>query len=82
LAALAARYADYVNIILPLGKLGRMSAEGFQLLNDEALRERVSYVRAEVKRLGRDPGAIKIATSFRYLWWWRLRKRRVRLWRL
>jgi len=38
-----------------------MSAEGFRLLNDDAFRERVSYVRTEAKRLGRDPGAIKIS---------------------
>lgn len=30
-------------------------------MNDQAFRERVDFVRAEAKRLGRDPKAIKIS---------------------
>jgi probable F420-dependent oxidoreductase len=58
---IAAKYADYVNIIPPVGKLGRMSADGLKRMNDDAFRERVDFARAEAKRIGRDPQAIKIS---------------------
>jgi alkanesulfonate monooxygenase SsuD/methylene tetrahydromethanopterin reductase-like flavin-dependent oxidoreductase (luciferase family) len=38
-----------------------MSAESLRLMNDEAFRDRVAFVRAEAKRIGRDPKAIKIS---------------------
>jgi alkanesulfonate monooxygenase SsuD/methylene tetrahydromethanopterin reductase-like flavin-dependent oxidoreductase (luciferase family) len=61
LLRIAAKHADYVNILPPVGKLGRMSADGLRRMNDEALRERVDFVRAEAKQIGRDPQAIKIS---------------------
>jgi probable F420-dependent oxidoreductase len=61
LLRLAAKHADYLNIISPVGKLGRMSADGLRRMNDQAFRERVDYVRTAAKRIGRDPKAIKIS---------------------
>jgi alkanesulfonate monooxygenase SsuD/methylene tetrahydromethanopterin reductase-like flavin-dependent oxidoreductase (luciferase family) len=61
LLRLAAKHADYLNIISPLGKLGRMSVDGLRRMNDEVFRERVEFVRTEAKRIGRDPKAIKIS---------------------
>jgi len=61
LLRLAAKHADYLNIISPVGKLGRMSAGALGRMNDQAFRERVDFVRAEAKRIGRDPKAIKIS---------------------
>src|SRR5215469_16043867 len=61
LLRLAATYADYLNIIPAVGRLGRMSAESLRLMNDQAFRDRVAFVRAEAKRIGRDPKAIKIS---------------------
>jgi probable F420-dependent oxidoreductase len=61
LLRLAAKHADYLNIIPPVGKLGRMSAGTMRRMNDEAFRERVDFVRAEAKRIGRDSKAIKIS---------------------
>jgi probable F420-dependent oxidoreductase len=61
LLRLAAKYADYLNIISPVGKLGRMSAGVFRRMNDQAFRERIDFVRAEAKRIGRDPNSIKIS---------------------
>jgi hypothetical protein len=58
---LAAKHADYLNIICPVGKLGRMSADGLRRMNDQAFRERVDFVRAEAKRIVWDPKAVKIS---------------------
>ena len=38
-----------------------MSAGAMRRMNDQAFRERVDFVRAEAKRIGRDPKAIKIS---------------------
>ncbi|MGO9604620.1 MAG: LLM class flavin-dependent oxidoreductase [Candidatus Binataceae bacterium] len=61
LLRIAAKYADYVNIIPPAGKLGKFSVDNLKRMNDEAFRERVDFVRAEAKRIGRDPQAIKVS---------------------
>jgi len=61
LLRLAAKYADYLNIIPPVGKLGKMSAGAMRRMNDQAFCERVDFVGAEAKRIGRDPKAIKIS---------------------
>lgn len=61
LLRLAAKHADYLNIIPPVGKLGRMSAGTMRRMDDQAFRERVAFVRGEAQRIGRDPKAIKIS---------------------
>ena len=61
LLRIAARYADYVNIIPDAGKLGKFSVENVKRMTDEVFRERVNFVRAEAQRAGRDPQAIKVS---------------------
>jgi probable F420-dependent oxidoreductase len=61
LLRIAARHADYVNIIPDAGKLGKFSVENVKRLTDEAFRERVNFVRAEAQRAGREPQSIKIS---------------------
>lgn len=61
LLRIAARHADYVNIIPDAGKVGKFSVENVKRMTDEAFRERVNFVRAEAQRVGRDPQAIKVS---------------------
>jgi len=61
LLRIAAKYADYVNLIPPAGKAGKFSSENVRRMNDEAVQERVSFLRTETVRVGRDPKAIKIS---------------------
>jgi probable F420-dependent oxidoreductase len=63
LLRIAAKHADYVNIIPDAGKVGKFSLENVKRMNDDAFRERVSFVRAEAKRIGRDPSTIKISNA-------------------
>ncbi len=61
LLRIAAKYADYVNLIPAAGKQGKFSAENVRRMNDEAVQERVSFLRTEAARVGRDPKVIKIS---------------------
>jgi probable F420-dependent oxidoreductase len=61
LLRLAAKYADYVNIIPGAGKIGHISLEQVKRMTDESYRAKVSFVRAEAKRLGRKPDAIQVS---------------------
>jgi probable F420-dependent oxidoreductase len=63
LLRIAAKHADYVNIIPELGKPGKMSIDKLIEMNDEVFRARVSLLRAEAKRIGRNPEAIKISNA-------------------
>ena len=58
---IAAKYADYLNIIPDAGKLGKFSVETVERMTDAAFRERVDFVRAEARRAGREPQAIKVS---------------------
>jgi probable F420-dependent oxidoreductase len=61
LMRIAAKHADYVNIIPDAGKAGRFDPESVKRMTDEAFRARVSFLRAEAQRLGRDPQSIRIS---------------------
>jgi probable F420-dependent oxidoreductase len=61
LLRIAAKYADYVNIIPDAGKRGHISMEVVKRTNDKSFREKVSFVREEAKRLGRQPDAVRIS---------------------
>ncbi len=61
LLRIAAKYADYINIIPDAGKRGHISMEVVKRTNDKSFREKVSFVRDEAKRLGRKPDAVKIS---------------------
>jgi probable F420-dependent oxidoreductase len=61
LLRIAAKYADYVNIIPGAGKRGHISLAEVKRTTDEAFRAKVSFVRDEAKRLGRKPNAVQIS---------------------
>jgi len=61
LLRLAAKYADYVNIIPDAGKGGYISLEVVKRTTDDSFRQKVSFVREEARRLGRKPDAVRIS---------------------
>jgi len=61
LLRIAAKYADYVNIIPDAGKRGHISMEVVKRTTDKSFREKVSFVREEAKRLGRKPDSVRIS---------------------
>jgi probable F420-dependent oxidoreductase len=61
LLRIAAKYADYVNIIPDAGKRGHISMEVVKRTTDKSFREKVSFVRDEAKRMGRKPDAVRIS---------------------
>jgi len=61
LLRIASKFADYVDIIPDAGKPGKFSLDSVKRMTDAAFRERVSFVRAEAQRIGRDPQAIKVS---------------------
>ena len=61
LLRIAARHADYLNLIPDAGKPGKISVDNLGKFTDNSFRERVEFVRAEAKRAGRDPNAIKFS---------------------
>ena len=61
LLRIAAKYADYINIIPGAGKRGHISMEVVKRTTDKSFREKVSFVRDEAKRLGRKPEAVQIS---------------------
>ena len=67
LLRIAAKHADYVNIIPGAGKRGHVSMEDVRKMTDAAYRERVSFVREEAKRHG--VGVIVIETLDDYETW-------------
>jgi alkanesulfonate monooxygenase SsuD/methylene tetrahydromethanopterin reductase-like flavin-dependent oxidoreductase (luciferase family) len=61
LLRIAAKYADYVNIIPDAGKRGYISMEVAKRMTNDSFREKVSFMRDEAKRLGRKPDAVRIS---------------------
>ncbi len=61
LLRIAAKYADYINIIPEAGKRGHISMEVVKRTNDKSFREKVAFVRDEAKKLGRKPEAVKVS---------------------
>ena len=58
LLRIAAKHADYVNIIPDAGKPGKISIDNLRRMTDESFRSRISFVREEAKRHGRNPDSI------------------------
>jgi probable F420-dependent oxidoreductase len=58
LLRIAAKYADYVNIIPDAGKGGKVSFDNVRKMTDESFRAKIDFVREEARRQGRDPGAL------------------------
>jgi len=61
LLRIAAKYADYINIVPDAGKKGRISMEAVKRTTDESFREKISFVRDEAVRLGRKPDAVQVS---------------------
>lgn len=62
LLRLAAKHADYLNIIPDSGKPGHMSLANARKLTDDSYREKTAFVRDEARRLGRPQDAVKISS--------------------
>ncbi|HUA34838.1 MAG TPA: LLM class flavin-dependent oxidoreductase [Candidatus Binataceae bacterium] len=61
LLRIAAKHADYLNLIADAGKPGKISVENVSKFTDESFRQKISFVREEAKRAGRNPDSIKIS---------------------
>jgi alkanesulfonate monooxygenase SsuD/methylene tetrahydromethanopterin reductase-like flavin-dependent oxidoreductase (luciferase family) len=61
LLRIAAKYADYINLIPDAGEAGKISLANVKRMTDDAFRGKVDFVREEAKRCGRDPDAIKVS---------------------
>ena len=61
LLRIAAKYADYVNIIPDAGKGGKVSIDEVKKMTDDSFRAKLDFVRDEAKRLGRDPAKIQFS---------------------
>jgi probable F420-dependent oxidoreductase len=61
LLRIAAKYADYVNVIPDAGKRGYISMEVARKMTNDSFREKVSFIRDEAKRNGRKPDAVRIS---------------------
>ena len=65
LLRIAAKYADYVNVIPDAGKRGYISMEVARKMTNDSFREKVNFIRDEAKRVGRKPDAVRIS-NFRF----------------
>jgi probable F420-dependent oxidoreductase len=61
LLRLAAKYADYVNIIPDAGKRGYISMEVARKMTNDSFREKVSFLRDEAKNFGRKPEHARVS---------------------
>ena len=61
LLRIAAKYADYINVVPEAGKRGHISMEAVKRTNDKSFREKVAFVRDEARKLGRKPEAVKVS---------------------
>lgn len=61
LLRLAAKYADYVNIIPDAGKRGYISMEIARKMTNDSFREKVAFLRDEAKKLGRKPESVRVS---------------------
>ena len=63
LLRIAAKHADYVNIISEVGSVGRILPENVAKMTDQAFREKVNFVREQATKNGRAPDAIKFSNA-------------------
>ena len=62
LLRIAAKHADFVNLIPDAGKAGQISLDQVKKLTDRSYQEKVRFIRDEAKRIGRDPDAVRISS--------------------
>jgi probable F420-dependent oxidoreductase len=61
LLRLAAKHADVINIISEVGTKGTITLKNITRFDDDSFRAKVDFVRAEAKKYGRDPKAVRIS---------------------
>lgn len=61
LLRIAAKHADYLNMIPDAGKPGKISVDNVSKFNDESFAAKINFVREEAKRAGRAADAIKFS---------------------
>jgi probable F420-dependent oxidoreductase len=61
LLRLAAKYADYVNIVPDAGKRGYISMEVARKMTNDSFREKIAFLREEAKKLGRKPETVRVS---------------------
>jgi alkanesulfonate monooxygenase SsuD/methylene tetrahydromethanopterin reductase-like flavin-dependent oxidoreductase (luciferase family) len=61
LLRVAAKHADYINLISDAGKPGYISVAEIARMTDASFRDKVGFIRAETKRQGRPERAVKIS---------------------
>ncbi len=64
LLRVAAKHADYINLIPDAGKPGKVSLESVKRFTADSFRAKCAFVREEAKRNGRDPHAIRLSNFF------------------
>lgn len=62
LLRVAAKHADFVNIIPDAGKRGHISMAKMKEMTDAAYQEKIRFLREEAKRHGRDPEKIRVSS--------------------
>lgn len=60
---IAAKHADYVNIIVEVGAQGQVKTSEIGRFTEDRFKERVKFVREEAVRYGRNPRSIKISAT-------------------
>jgi len=63
LLRIAAKHADVVNVISQAGKPGFISLAEVAKLTDESFRTKITFLREEAGKAGRDPGKIRISNA-------------------
>lgn len=63
LLRVAAKHADVVNIITDVGKAGQVTFASIAKLTDDAYKEKIRFLRDEIRRQGRDPDTITLSSS-------------------
>jgi probable F420-dependent oxidoreductase len=61
LLRVAAKHANVLNVISEVGKRGYISMAGAAKLDEDAVRSKIDFLRAEAAKCGRDPQSIEIS---------------------
>src|SRR5271166_2339983 len=61
LLRIAAKHADFVNLVPDAGKRGHISLEEVKRLTDESYQAKIRFLHDEAKRAGRDANALRIS---------------------
>ena len=62
LLRIAAKHADFINLIPDAGKRGHISLEQVKKMTEESYQQKIRFLREEAQRLGRAPDALRISS--------------------